>query len=460
MKKLIVIATLLALARTVEAGYQLDQWRAIFTTPSWVDTVKGFQFDGHGRVAVATTFYFEPNEDYYLFVLEYNRTSRGFDEIYRAQYASSGNETGLAVADLNRDGVPDIVVGHETGATVFLGTALGSYVREPADFGDAAFSIDATDVNGDSLPDLVSVPWSGNITIRYGNGSGGWSNTESVPGTFMGYNDMESSRGDLDGDGIPDTVVMSGQGITPNFTSYSTVPGFPTLGEYTVPDHFLTSGIAVGDFNNDGLADVVLSHPGNSPTWLWVYTQEPGVGLTGPMQLATYDLPESLERFRGCDGRDALAVLHGGWYAAGIYEQEASGGLSFEKRYDLPYATHYDPDSGLSMVDVTEDGIPDMLVADYNNGALILEGRCQCTINMPVNALKMVKGPTAEDITALWSGGGAAIWQVERFAAKENLSTPGSGSQIYSGPALASTLAGEVVVQPPALYYQVGGSCL
>jgi len=85
-----------------------------------------------------------------------------------------------------------------------------------------------------------------------------------------------------------------------------------------------------------------------------------------------YDCPEPIEIADiDKDGRKDVIVAHGGWLKLSVYLQNASGSLNFERLFDIPYATHYSP-QGLAIGDVNNDGYDDVVIADYNNGVIIL----------------------------------------------------------------------------------------
>jgi Domain of unknown function DUF11/FG-GAP-like repeat len=87
----------------------------------------------------------------------------------------------------------------------------------------------------------------------------------------------------------------------------------------------------------------------------------PGGGIPEPVGLADFDL----------DGRQDVVTLHGGWQNAGLYGQAPGGGLLAEELYPLPYASHYEP-HGLAVGDLDGNGSPDVALADYNFGLVVL----------------------------------------------------------------------------------------
>jgi hypothetical protein len=209
--------------------------------------------------------------------------------------------------------------------------------------------------------------------IFLGDGSGGFSGVEWLDTNANGYNDHEVE--DLDNDGFADLAVMSGQSSTN--LSVHLHDGVGALS--TDPDTYSmggdnSAGVGLGDVSGDGLHDVVLSRPYNSPTWLWVMSQTPSGSLTGPTTLDSYDGAESVEvADLDHNGLEDIVVVHGGWLRVGVYMQERAG-MTEEARYPIPYASHYAP-QGLAVGDFSSDGCADVAIADYNQGLVTLHGQ-------------------------------------------------------------------------------------
>lgn len=448
---------------SVAACSILDPYRVIKSPVSWIEAVRFFTRLGRSRVAITTTFYFDPPSDYHLFVSEYDSGLGMWKEVYSGQYATSANETGLDTGDLNGDGLPDVVVGHETGITAFLDDGTGGYVRLAADSGDLATVLVVADINGDTKLDVISLPWIGPITVRYGDGTGRFPSKESVPGTFEGYNDME--LGDVDGDGRDELLVMSGQSIVPNFTVYELAPGLPFVGDYWVaspPEN--VSGIAALDFTADGRLDVALSKAYNRPeSGVWTYAQSGGGTLIEPPGFVpSYDIPESLEvGDLTCTG-PGLIVAHGGWMALGFFPTLPTGGFDFETLCPLPYASHYDSRAGLAVGDGDGDGALDVFVADYNYGGLWLRGTTVCCVpGTSPDLLKAVKSGAAKDVTFTWGPVAVTSGTIWRVPVKSAIpGVPVGAVEVCSGPSPSCTSAGEMV-GPRESFFQVlaGAGC-
>jgi hypothetical protein len=140
-------------------------------------------------------------------------------------YDSGGSDTqSVAVADVNGDGKPDIVVancgpsgintscpsGGEGSLGVLLGNGDGTFSPVVTyDSGERdAESVAVADVNEDGKPDIVAVNLGNNtLGVLLGNGDGTF--RPAVPYASGGVNSVSVAISDLNGDGKPDLVVAS-----------------------------------------------------------------------------------------------------------------------------------------------------------------------------------------------------------------------------------------------------------
>ena len=196
----------------------------------------------------------------------------------------------------------------------------------------------------------------------------------TYPVQHDGWDDLDA--GDVTGDGRPDMVVMSGQGLVPNVSVLEAFGNgtFGAAAEYAVGGNELTRGIGVGDVTGDGRSDVVASYGGNSPTGrLAMFAQSPaGTLVAPPISYQSYDIPGAVEVSDvDRDGRPDAVVVHEGWLRVGLYRGQAGGQLGGEDLYPVPHSNGGNP-HGLAVGDVTGDGWPDIVIADDLHGLVIL----------------------------------------------------------------------------------------
>ncbi len=138
----------------------------------------------------------------------------GAGALFSRSFAAGDNPISVAVADLNGDGVPDLVTANSTGGgelNVLLGNGDGTF-QAAVSFapGISPWSVAVADINGDSVPDLVTAnPFNHNhndVSVLLGNGDGSF----QTPIFFMaGDRTFFVAVADLDGDNRPDLVTAN-----------------------------------------------------------------------------------------------------------------------------------------------------------------------------------------------------------------------------------------------------------
>jgi hypothetical protein len=204
--------------------------------------------------------------------------------------ALSGFGQSMAGAgDLNGDGFDDFVVGFAgsglggSKAYVFFGNTSSTWTPLPLWSAGSGFghSFASGDFNGDGLSDLaVSASGLGNVYVFPGV-TGPGASWGPCPIVLNGVNPNTMSSGDFNGDGLSDLVIA--QGGSPGTVAVYLgaagslwVPGTPVLITGPLTATGFGSGLAnAGDINGDGIDDLLIG--ANNADRAYVY-----LGAAGP----------------------------------------------------------------------------------------------------------------------------------------------------------------------------------
>jgi hypothetical protein len=193
--------------------------------------------------------------------------------------AGTGSSFFVVTADFNEDGNLDLAVANQTGGNsavaILLGNGDGTF-QAPATYSTGAASavfLAVGDFNGDGAPDLAVADGGAQdaVSILLGNGNG----TFQTAVIYASGGALASSVavGDFNGDGVPDLVVANACATNYNLVCSQSGSVGVLLGNgdgtFQPPVAYGSGGneatvVSVADFNGDGIPDLAVANLGPS----------------------------------------------------------------------------------------------------------------------------------------------------------------------------------------------------
>jgi len=270
-----------------------------------------------------------------------------------------------AAADLDGDGKMDLAVVNEfvnvNQVDILLGNGDGTFQPPaPIRVGVTPSAIAIADLNHDGIPDLVisDAGSPSGIYVLLGQGGGKFATPKFYPSAFA----EAVMLIDVNHDGVPDVVGLSNNGSAPGIVVLLGKGDGTFLASHGFGAGHLLAGMAAGDFNGDGNIDVAVSdRRGNAVLLL------PGNGdgtfgaavtlasMTAPVGIVAADLNEDgkLDIAASAEGQGAVIVLWGN--GDGTFQPPVSFPVTNDGAHQL-VAADFDGDGHLDLLTTSHVG--------------------------------------------------------------------------------------------------------
>lgn len=287
-----------------------------------------------------------------------------------------------AVGDYNSDGRSDVVAGANSNIQlrVYPGDGLGS-LGAPivTNYNSLALlDLQSADLNNDGVPDLVFTysqldaftfpPHTIDHTeIKLGNGAGGFLASQNISFPFS-TGVWRAAVGDVNGDGKPD-IVYSSQGLTGS-ANPTTVPVLLNLGSGAFgASIFIDIGtpsidVLLADLNNDGSPDLIAAPKDQTtvPGTALRVSMNSGGNLTfpGAFEMGGIVNRAAVADFDG-DGKQDLAAFLQLSGSMGLSTRVGNGAANFNQALvtNIPVSGIFD----FTIADFNEDGARDFAIS-------------------------------------------------------------------------------------------------
>jgi hypothetical protein len=297
--------------------------------------------------------------------------------------------TGVNIADVDGDGKKDVIIANE--GTPFV-SVYRNTVAANGDISSATFAarvnlssgsspietVIVADMNQDGLPDILASSYNNNLLCLFRNTS--TSGTVSFVRTniTLGYYIHNIAIGDINGDSKPDIAAINADAGTVTLysnTSTSTTVSFAT--GYNIPVGGNLSAVTLTDLDGDGKADLeVLVH---DKALVSVY-RNISTGGGAAIDATTFGARQDIATDAGAyamaaadingDSKADLAITNvNDQNTVSVFRNtSASGTISFAAQVNFVVGTH---PMSITLADINGDGKADIITGNWTSSGTI-----------------------------------------------------------------------------------------
>ena len=334
-----------------------------------------FNHDGHADLAVAIGGQqVGSGKELMILLANANGSFTGGQKI-----TTSGTVSLIVAADFNHDGVPDLaaVSGPRSlsniGVSVMLGNGDGTF-KAPVSYAPllAMNCLVSGDFDGDGLLDLVATNASRNFYFLKGKGDGTFQSGLEVLTTGIFYSDLITA--DFNHDGKLDVAVADDMKTDGSITIYLGHGDgtFQAGTRFRAGSH--PHALAVGDFNNDGKADLAVTQCELAGSFCGDQNDVAillgkGDGTLQPQHVIMKAVGAAPEQIRSTDmngdGNADLVVVDSGSDDVVILLGNGNGTFRRDQRWSAGQLPR-----GFAIGDFNGDGVPDIATANNKSSTV------------------------------------------------------------------------------------------
>jgi hypothetical protein len=288
-------------------------------------------------------------------------------------FATGTNPHAAVIGDFNGDGFPDVVVANSGSGTVSFhpGNGTCTFASGPSfAVPGQPFGVIADDFDRDGIPDLVAASYNtSTLSLLRGVGSGGKGTGTFEPAVAYpaGTNPTFALAADLNQDGRPDVVALN---LTAGTCTVllAQPPTGPGQGVFSAPTSYVLGDggsfpatAAFGDFNHDGILDLVVSLYGRNQLVIMLGNGAAGAGdgtFGTPAYFDVGNNPWNVEA-RDINGDGVVDLIFSDALGLGTMLGLGSSSLSFAPMTHVPSP---DYPQGMAFGDFNRDGILDVVL--------------------------------------------------------------------------------------------------
>lgn len=308
-----------------------------------------------------------------------NKGAGAFQAVTTISTGANSQPSGVVVADVNADGKPDILTANQTTSTagVLLGNGNGTFqvaVAYPTGTGSQPSGLTVADVNADGKPDIITANgFTYALGVLLGKGDGTFQ-------PVVAYSTINSSASsvtvaDVNADGKPDIITANSNGNLVGVLLGNGNGTFQAMTAYATGPANSSSQpktARVADVNADGKLDIITANSNTNPSGAVGVLLGNGNGtfqaiVTYTTGSSTYPRAAAVADMNG-DGKPDIVSANPGNYSAGVLLGKGNG--TFQPIVTFLLGKSIERPYDVAAVDVNGDNKPDIVTCNVSTNTI------------------------------------------------------------------------------------------